>query len=457
MRHRTLVFAFLAIALPGRPADAQRAARAPTTARLDSLARAFLASGRTPGVSVFVLRGSDTLFLRGYGFADLEDSTRATPRTVYRIGSITKQFTSALVMQLVQEGRIALDDTIQKFLPGYPAQGHRVTIRQLLTHTSGIKSYTELGAEGARVMRLDLPEDTLIAMFAAKPFDFEPGQRYRYNNSGYYLLGVILERVTGRTYEQLLQERLFAPLGLRDTRYCSTRPVVPRRAQGYERVPDGFANAEWLSMALPFSAGALCSTVLDLVSWTRALWAGRVVAPATLQEMTTRARLTDGSATGYGFGLMLDSLQGHRRVAHGGSINGFQSALAHFPDDGVTVAVLANSEDALPGLLAARLAQVALGLPLPIVRDLPLTAAERARYVGSYALGPMTLRIFEQGDSLMSQATGQAAARLRAQGQHRFIPTSNDAVSIEFEVAADRATGLVLHQGGRDVHAARVN
>ncbi len=455
-----LVLALFATILPARPVNAQRApgaARAAVGARLDSLARAFMATGQTPGLAVFVLRGNDTLLLRGYGFADLEDSTRATSRTVFRIGSITKQFTSALVMQLVQEGRIALDDTIQRFLPAYPAQGHRVTIRHLLTHTSGIRSYTDLGAEGARVMRSDLSEDSLIALFAPKPFDFAPGERYRYNNSGYYLLGVILEKATGRTYEQLLQERLSGPLGLRDTRYCSTRPLVPRRAQGYEATADGFVNADWLSMALPFSAGALCSSALDLVTWTRALWADRVVGADAFREMTTPARLNDGSATGYGFGLMLDSLGGHRQVAHGGAINGFQAMLAHYPDDGVTIAVLANSEDARPGQLAQRLARVALGLPLPVVRDLPLGAAERARYVGSYALGRMTLRIFERGDSLFSQATGQAAARLRSQGAHRFIPTFDDAVSIDFEMSGDRATGLVLHQGGRDVRAARSN
>lgn len=463
MRPRALSLALsltVPVMLAGRPAVAQRAprsARAAVVARLDSLARAFVASGQTPGLAVFVLRGNDTLLLRGYGFADLEDSTPVTPRTVFRIGSITKQFTAALVMQQVEEGRISLDDTIQKFLPGYPAQGHRVTVRHLLTHTSGIRSYTELGAETERVMRLDLPEDSLIALFASRPFDFAPGERYHYDNSGYYLLGVILEKATGRTYEQLLQGRLFTPLGLRDTRYCSTGPIVPHRAQGYERGPGGWVNADWISMTLPFAAGALCSTVLDLVQWTRALWSEAVVDSATLREMTTSGRLNDGSATGYGFGLMLDTLGGHRQVAHGGAINGFQAVLAHYPDDSVTLAVLANSVNARPAQLAQRLARVALGLPLPVVQDLPLAAAERARYVGEYALGALTLRIFEQGDSLMAQATGQPASRLRSQGQHRFVPTFDDAVSLVFEVTGDRATGLVLHQGGRDVHAARTN
>jgi len=446
----------MATALPGTLA-AQAPSRAATTARLDSLARAFLASAPTPGLAVVVVRGADTLLARGYGFADLEDSVPATPRTVFRIGSLTKQFTAALVMQQVQEGRIALDDTIQRFLPNYPAQGHRVTIRHLLTHTSGIRSYTSLGDEWRRVRRLDVPQDSLVAMFASKPFDFAPGERYLYNNSGYYLLGAILARVTGTTYEQLVHDRLAEPLGLTDTRYCSMRPIVPRRAQGYARTPAGFVNADWLSMTQPYAAGALCSTVLDLATWTRALWAGRVVQPASLREMTTAARLTSGAVTGYGFGLGVDSLAGHARVSHSGGINGFSSYLAYFPDDGVTVAVLDNTEDASPGRLADHLARVALGVPLPVVRDLPLSAAERALYVGSYALGPMTLRVFEQGDALLAQATGQGADRLRSQGRHVFVPTFDENVRIEFEVAGDRATGLVLHQGGRVLRAARTN
>ncbi len=458
MRFRTLTLAVCAaaLALPAA-ACAQRTPAARTTARLDSLARAFVAASQAPGVAVLVLKGDDTLLAGGYGFADLEDSTRVTPRTVFRIGSVTKQFTAALVMQLVQEGRIALDDTIQKFLPAYPAQGHRVTFRQLLTHTSGIRSYTSLGPEWQRVWRLDLPEDSLIAMFAGKPFDFEPGARYAYNNSGFYLLGVIVEKVTARTYEQLLDERLFRPLGLADTRYCSTTPIVPRRAQGYSRTRTGFANAEFISMTQPFSAGALCSTVLDLATWTRALWAGRVVTPASLQAMTTRTRLNDGTTTGYGFGLGVDSLEGHYRVSHGGGINGFTSFLARYPDDGLTVAVLDNSESGSAERLAERMARVALDVPQPVVRDLPLTAADRARYSGSYRLGEMAIRVVAQGDSLVAQAAGQGAFRLRYQGQHAFVASFDETVRIEFQVAGDRATGFTLHQGGTTQRAARVD
>jgi len=359
MLRRAVAAAVLAVILPCRPAEAQRPSRAETVARLDSLARGLAAGGRTPGLSVFVLRGSDTLLLRGYGYANLEDSVPATPRTVFRIGSLTKQFTAAAVMQLVQEGRISLDDTIQRFLPTYPTQGHRVTIRHLLTHTSGIKSYTSLDHHD---INRDVPADSLIAVFSRQPFDFPPGERYLYSNSGYFLLGVIVERVTGQLYDRLVRDRLAGPLGLADTRYCFVQPIIPRRAAGYEPEGGGFVNAEFNAMAQPFAAGGLCSTVLDLVTWTRALFSDRVVRPITLETMTTAARLNDGSATRYGFGLSIGTLEGHRRIWHGGSINGFTAALEHYPDDDLTVAVLVNSPAVDMARFIGSVTRVALGL-----------------------------------------------------------------------------------------------
>ncbi len=440
------------------PAVAQRGARRGTVARLDSLARDFVAREPSPGLAVVVLRGRDTLLARGYGYANLEDSVRATPRTVFRIGSLTKQFTAALVMQLVQEGKLALDDSIQHFLPDYPVQGHRVTLRHLLGHTSGIRSYTTV-PELWRVVRTDLPPDSVVALFASKPFDFAPGERYRYNNSGYFLLGVILERVTGRPYAELLHERLFGPLGLRDSRYCSTRPVVARRAQGYANAPEGFVNADWISMTLPYAAGAICASALDLAAWTEDLWSGRVVGTAAFQEMTTPGRLTSGATTGYGFGLFIDSLDGHYRVRHSGSIQGFRASITHLRDDHLTVVVAANGEVTNTGRLAERLAQVALGLPLPVEPDLPLTAADRARYVGSYTLGgdQPTVRVLEQGGALAIERAGWGVYRLRNLGDHVFAPSYDLSVRVAFEVTGDRATAVTMTEDGQTRRATRTD
>jgi len=454
---RVAVFALLAAALAGRPAPSQQPPRAAATSRLDSVSRAFVAGRQAPGLSVFVLRGSDTLLLGGYGYANLEDSVPTSPRTVFRIGSLTKQFTAALVMQLVQDGRISLDDTIQRFLPSFPTQGHRVTIRHLLTHTSGIRDYTTVGPEWQRVARLDLPHDSVIALFAARPFDFAPGERFLYDNSGYYLLGMILERVSGRTYDRLLGERLSGPLGLAGTLYCFTRPLIARRAQGYSRAGDGFVNSEQRSMVLPFAAGGMCSTAPDMVAWTRALWAGHVVQPAGLTAMTTSGRLASGTPTGYGFGLAIDSLEGHLRVSHGGGISGFTGSVAHFPADSLTVAVLDNSGDANASRLATQLARVALGIPLPVVRNLALSAAERALYVGDYSVGPMTVRVREEGGRLTAQAPGRGTFGLLAQGRHVFVASYDEDVRFEFQVAGERATGFTLYSGGMVNRATRAN
>jgi CubicO group peptidase (beta-lactamase class C family) len=360
---RLVLCCVLAVVLAGTPAcrsaSSQDPARAETVARLDSLSQAFVSNGEAPGLAIFVLRGADTLLLRGYGYANLEDSVPVTPRSVFRIGSLTKQFTAAAVMQLVEERRIALDDAIQRFLPSYLTHGHRVTIRHLLTHTSGIPSYTSLDQHD---VNRAMPADSLIAVFSQEPFDFAPGGEYRYNNSGYFLLGLILEQVMEQPYNQIVETRLAAPLGLTDTRYAFVEPIIPRRAAGYEPEGGAFANAEYNAMTQPFAAGGLCSTVQDLVTWTRALFSGDVVQPATLDAMTTPARLNDGSAIRYGYGLVIGDLEGHRRIWHGGSINGFTAALDHFPDDDLTVAILVNSPGGNMGRLVGAVTRAALGL-----------------------------------------------------------------------------------------------
>jgi CubicO group peptidase (beta-lactamase class C family) len=438
------------------PAAAQRLPRGVLVARIDSLARSAIAEDRSPGLSVAVVHGSDTLVARGYGRADLENDVPVTTASVFRVGSVTKQFTAAAIMQLVEQGRLALDDTLQKFLPDFPAQGHRVTIRHLLDHTSGIKSYTALGQAWRRRMRDDLPHDSLVALFSTLPFDFAPGERFSYNNSGYYLLGMIIERLTGRSYEAWLAENLYPRAGLRSTIYCNTRPLVPRRAQGYERDSSGFVNADFLSMGQPYSAGSLCSTALDLVAWTRALWDGRVVNAESFRQMITPGRLAGGSQTRYGLGLFVAELSGHRRVGHGGGINGFTAALDHYPDDSLTVAVLANSGSWSPNQLSDRIARAALGIPEPMMRDLVLAPAERERYAGAYRLGPLEIRIYERGDSLFAQASGQGAFRLLYQGGHVFLASFDTTVQLSFEMGPASARAFTLFQGGGSQRAERI-
>lgn len=423
--------------------------------KIDSLAEGTLADGPVASLAIGVKRGSDLLLVRGYGLADLELGARATAETVYRIGSVTKQFTAAAVMQLVEAGKIGLDDPMTKYLPDYPTQGHTVTIRHLLTHTSGIKSYTSL--EGWRsTLTLERTDDELVALFKDESVDFAPGEEWLYNNSGFYLLGMIIERASGETYREYLGAHLFEALGLGGSSYCDERPIIRNRAEGYEQDDGKLVNDAPLSMNQPGAAGALCSTVPDLLNWESALRGGQVVSADSYVQMTTPYELTDGSSTGYGFGLGVGDLEGHPRVSHGGGINGFVTMLSYFPESDLTIVVLSNTGGGHAGRVARTIAMWALGIPIPTVSDEPLSAEERATYEGSYQIeGGPEITVYSDEGVLFAKVGEQSAFRLRAQGNHVFIPTFDDTVRMEFTLENGGATELVLHQGGVSTVAKR--
>jgi len=329
---------------------------------IDSLAKAFIAAREAPGVSVVVVRGRDTLLSQGYGLIDLENSVPATPHSVYRIGSITKQFTSAAVMQQVEAGKVRLDDSIGTYLPSLPARWHQATVRQILNHTSGIPSYTDLGPRWMKRMGERMSPDSLVALTANDTLNFAPGTSWRYDNTGYVVLGMLVEKVTGKSYAQYLNERLFTPLGLNETMYCSNAPIIPHRAQGYGKDSTGWRNATFIDMSQPFSAGALCASALDLARWNQALGSGRVVSAASYELMTTPTG--KAAPRRYGFGLASDTLAGHRIIQHGGGIPGFSTANAWFPDDSLSVTVLPNGEGARPDRLLSNIARAVFGVPL---------------------------------------------------------------------------------------------
>jgi CubicO group peptidase (beta-lactamase class C family) len=302
------------------------------------------------GGSVAVARGDRILVAKGYGRARIETGTPATAATIYRIGSLTKQFTAALVLQQVAEGRLGIDDPLTKFLPDYPMPmpmpmptgGRTVLLRHLLTHTSGIPNYTEGDYVTRRATQALTPE-ALVASFRDAPFEFEPGTRFKYSNSNYVVLGLILERVTGKRYADLLAERITRPLGLTSTFYCGNQPARPEEASGYRVVAGRIVPALPIDMSTPFAAGGLCSSVVDLVRWAVALRTGRVIPPALYAEMTTQATLADGRRVPYGFGLVVE-LEGRTSIGHGGGIHGFVGNIVTLPADDLTVAVLVNTE-----------------------------------------------------------------------------------------------------------------
>ncbi len=317
--------------------DAKRIA-----AVVDSIVAEALKDGKAAGMSVAVVWGRDTIVLKGYGYADLELDAPTPERAIYEVGSITKQFTAVAILKLAEEGKLTLDDDITEYLPDFPTHGHRITLRRLLDHTSGIPGYTEF-PEFAQLSVHRLPRDTLVDLIASKPLNFPPGEAMVYSNSGYFLLGLVIQKVSGLPYEEYLRRYLFEPAGMTDSRYCSERAVIKRRANGYDIGPSGLMRAAYLDHTWPYAAGSVCSTAWDLVAWNRALHGGKILAPDFYRELITPGILNDGTRLRYAKGLAVDSMLGRRVIQHGGGIYGFLSDLKYFPDDTLTVAVLINT------------------------------------------------------------------------------------------------------------------
>jgi CubicO group peptidase (beta-lactamase class C family) len=429
-------------------AGAQQPADATAVAAVADSSVAELLKAPVAGVAVAVARGDRVLFRKAWGWADVEARTPLTLSDVHQIGSLTKQFTAAAILQLVEQGRMSLDDPVQKYLPGFDTQGHTVTIHHLLNHTSGIRSYTSIFGMNP------VPRATLMDTIQKHPFDFPPGTRFLYNNSGYYLLGPILEAVTGTPYAQYLEQALFEPLGMRSTSYCGfagePMPV------GYARASQALTSAQLSDMEFPGAAGGLCSTADDLLVWQRALVSGRVVQPATYTRMTTPAALSSGAPMSYGYGLSTGRVLQRSVIAHGGGIPGFSTFMSWYPAESLGIVVLVNTSPGFPERIEQAIARAAFGLPRPVVKDLRLDAAERSRYVGTYDLGELRVRIFEQGDHLMTQAAGQSALRMKYQGNRTFLLDSPREMRLEFEMDDGRASGFALFQGGAEVRAARL-
>jgi D-alanyl-D-alanine carboxypeptidase len=450
-------------ALAALPAAAAASAQTPDVKRMetvaDSLAREMVAAGVVPGLTIAVARNGETVFARGYGKADVEMGVDAGAETVYPVTSLTKQFTAAAVLRLAEAGKLSLDDSITKHLPDYPAHARAVTVRHLLDHTSGISPMRGTSAvDDPQWFRRDLAYAEMVALFGTKPLEFGPGEKFDYNNMAYYLAGEIISRVTGTHWGEHLEREVLGPLGLRRTVHCDARRVVPGRAETYVTEDGATVHAPYVSMRILGASGALCSTAGDLLRWSHLLHASRVVSPASLARMTARTRLSGGDTVDAGLGVYMESLGGHRKVFHGGTRPG-GAYLAHYPDDGLTIAVLTNSASVgreKAAEVEEALARAAFGLEIP---DLPLAAEDLARYEGAYTLQlgerALEVRVFAEDGRLRAQATGQGVLRLLHQGAHTFVAAQDKDIRLVFTVADGRAESLTLHQRGRAVPGPR--
>jgi CubicO group peptidase (beta-lactamase class C family) len=319
---------FLSLAL-AQPASAQD-----PVARMDEVVQSYVDARQFMG-SVLVARGDTILFSKAYGLANLEWNIPNTTTTKFRMGSITKQFTAAAVLLLEERGKLKFDEPVKTYYPEAPAAWNDITLFHLLTHTSGIPNYTAF-PEYDSLSTSPVTPDKLVKSFRDHPLDFEPGAQMRYSNSGYVLLGVIIEKASGKSYAQFLEDNIFIPLGMKDSGYDSSSAIIRFRAAGYEPRPGGPVNARYLDMTIPYAAGGLYSTTEDLLRWEQALFGTKILSEASLKKMTTLAR------NDYAFGLRVRKQFSRNLIEHGGSINGFSSQLYYYPDSKVTVVALSN-------------------------------------------------------------------------------------------------------------------
>ncbi len=327
-------------------------------APLDSVSR-YVEAERTrqriPGLSIAILRGDSVVLARGFGDANVELHVPASDSTIYQSGSVGKQFTATAVVMLAEQGKLSLDDPITRFLPEGPPAWRTITIRHLLTHTSGIPDY----ADSTMDWRRDYSEDELVPLVARRPLLFVPGERWSYSNTGYLLLGIITHRASGVFYGDFLRDHVFQPLGMRTTRIISEADIVPNRAAGYQLVHDTLKNQDWVSPSLNTTAdGALYFTVRDLAQWAIALNHERVPSAAGLELSWSPVRLNNGGTFPYGFGWEVTQQRGYRRIGHSGSWQGFKAAIERYPDFNLTVIVLANLAQARQEAIAFGIAGV---------------------------------------------------------------------------------------------------
>jgi D-alanyl-D-alanine carboxypeptidase len=391
--------------------------------KIDEIAETALKEGPIAGLSIAVRQGGRTLVEKGYGWANVELKAPARADTVYHVDSISKHMTSAGVLKLAEEGKLSLDDELSRWVPGFSTGGRRVTIRQLLSHTSGIKSYTSIPRFDS-MERLDVSPDDLLALVAAEPFDFEPGASWRYDNSGFYLAGLVIEKASGLSYAGFMRDRIFRPLELGSVVCMDTAAILPGRSSGYVLEKGALANAIPISWKPVFAGGAVCSTAGDLVKFEEALEAGRLVSRESVQAMRRPTRLPGGVEIDYGLGTRRGSLDGHAMFGHTGSGGGFTTVLLRFPADDLTLAVLVNTEARVGARkIGLRIARAVLGLSERDLPAVPLPMEQVSSFAGRFDSDGGPVEVFVAGDQLRARFPGAPPDGLPAvyAGDDRFL------------------------------------
>ena len=407
-----------------------------------------------PGCAVLIAKNGQIVFEKAYGSADLELGVPMKSDMVFRIGSITKQFTAVAILQLVEKGKMSLSDSVQQFVKNYRFKGYTITIENLLTHTSGIKGYEEIDAKIPNAIRVDFPPEQVIDSLDKLPLDFPPGTKYNYSNSNYFLLGKIIEEVSGMSYQDYLKQYLFMPIGLTSTYYDKPNEIIKNRAKGYTNIEGEYSNSGFISMSLVYSAGAILSNVNDLFRWHQALFKGDLLKKETLLKVIKPFQLNDGTISHYGYGFFIRDENDKQSIGHGGAIDGFRAMEIYYPSKDIFIVLLCNNEqDSFMELFNNISSLVTSGSMTPEYKDLKLSDEILDSYVGSYTFfadKKQFIKIYKREGRLYADLSNGTGSNMALLGQTETIFYLPDVfripTTIEFILTNGKVTGLYWTQ-----------
>ncbi len=366
-----------------------------------------------PGAAALVAKEGKIIYLKGFGMANMELDVKINTQMEFEIGSITKQFTAVAIVMLMEEAKLKLDDDIKKFIPDYPTHGHTITIHHLLTHTSGIKSYTSIES-WLPLWRKDMEPKVMIDFFKGEPMDFAPGTQYSYNNSAYFMLGYVIEKASGMPYDQFLKTKIFDPLAMKSSLYGSTSQIIKNRASGYQK-GEKIINTDFLSLTQPYAAGSIMSTVEDLFIWHQAIKSNKLIKKETKDLAFTNYALNDGKKINYGYGWGINEIYGSPTIEHSGGIFGYTTNAIYAPNEDVFVAVFSNTDFNSPVDVSTKMAAIAIGKKAPDLKDeIKVPVSDLQKFVGLYDFEEGVQRniTIEDGHLFSQRVGGQAKFKL---------------------------------------------
>ncbi|UIR56658.1 serine hydrolase [Sphingobacterium sp. SRCM116780] len=387
----------------------------------DSLATDELPKN-SPGTVIYISRGDQLLYKKAFGKANIELDVDMKTEDVFRLGSITKQFTACAILKLMEQGKLSLTDDIHKYIPDFPQKNEAISIEALLTHTSGVINYTGLPSFTEELKRKNLSPKQLVDLFKDEPLEYKPGTDYKYSNSGYILLGYIIEKVTGKPYGEYIEETIFKALGMNNSYYDSPTKLIDGRVSGYTQRNGHYQNSDYLNMTLPYAAGSLAANPADIQKWYSALYNGQFLQPESLKKAYSSYRLSNGRLTGYGYGWEIGNVQGSASVKHVGVVNGFFTYVAYLPEENLLISIFRNCDSPTDlDILASKMLAVALGKPYDY-KPITMTDAKLETYQGVYKLengGEYTIRL--QDGNLMYYNLGGLRTRLIPYEKDHFV------------------------------------